>query len=95
MGLSTLLFQFALGFVASLIFATTPRVAAAWPDRRAASTVIAHGMWVALVCGLALQVGVYLNAPDIVTCEATCWWAAWRLLAVDAATPVCAQQGRR
>eukprot|EP00887_Chlorella_sp_A99_P002100 scaffold21.g2100.t1 len=68
-GLGTLLFQFALGFTASLIFATTPRVAAAWPDRSAASVATAHGMWVALICGLALAAGVYLRAPDVVTCE--------------------------
>lgn len=68
-GLGTVLFQFSLGFFASLVFATTPKVADAMAkkDTRKASRRTAQGMWVALACGVLLQWVVTLKAADIVT----------------------------
>jgi len=68
LGLGTVLFQFALGFFASLVFATTPRVAAcaAIKDYKSASQTTAQGMWLALICGTLLQALVFSKAPDII-----------------------------
>lgn len=67
-GLGTVLFQFSLGFFSSLIFATTPKVASAMAeqDLHKASERTAHGLWLALACGLALQWVVWVKAPDII-----------------------------
>lgn len=68
LGLGTVLFQFALGFFASLVFATTPRIAAcaAKRDLHQASKQTAQAMWIALFCGFALQAFIYAKAPDII-----------------------------
>ena len=66
-GFGTVVFQFALGFFAALIFATTPLVAsrAASGDRRGASRATANGMWVGLSIGIVLQAAVWMLAPTI------------------------------
>lgn len=66
LGLGTVLFQFAVGFFACLIIATTPRVAAHADNPRMASRATAQGMWIALLTGAVLQALVYAKAPDIV-----------------------------
>ncbi|EFN54965.1 hypothetical protein CHLNCDRAFT_134737 [Chlorella variabilis] len=67
LGLGTVLFQFAVGFLACLIIATTPRVAAHSDNKALASRATAQGMWVAVVAGVALQAAVWAKAPDIIT----------------------------
>lgn len=66
-GFGTVVFQFALGFFAALIFATTPLVAsrAAAGDTRGASRAAANGMWVGLGLGIVLQAAVWVLAPSI------------------------------
>ena len=62
-----MLFQFALGFFAAFIFATTPLVAAraAAGDLRGASRVTAQGMWIAAGVGVLLQITVWTIAPSV------------------------------
>lgn len=66
-GFGTVLFQFAIGCFASLIFATTPRVAvkASENDARGASRAAADGMWVAVFLGVILQAAVWMMAPHL------------------------------
>lgn len=66
-GFGTVLFQFALGCFAALVFATTPLVAAkvSANDAQGASRATADGMWVALFLGIILQIVVWMVAPDL------------------------------
>jgi putative MATE family efflux protein len=66
-GFGTVLFQFALGCFAALIFATTPLVAAkvSANDAQGASRAAADGMWVAAFLGITLQAVVWMIAPHL------------------------------
>ncbi|KAL4538840.1 hypothetical protein Ndes2437B_g01824 [Nannochloris sp. 'desiccata'] len=66
-GFGTVLFQFALGCFAALIFATTPLVAAkvSANDAQGASRAAADGMWVAVFVGIILQAVVWIIAPSL------------------------------
>lgn len=68
-GLGTVTFQFALGFFATFIFATTPMVAshAALKNNEKASIVTCRGSGVALLAGILLQCGVTFAAPGFMS----------------------------
>jgi hypothetical protein len=68
LGAGTLLFQFAVGFFGSFLFATTPRIAMA-KDNSQRSEIIASGVWAAMVVGLAFGGLLFASAPTIVSCE--------------------------
>lgn len=68
-GFGTVLFQFALGFFAALIFATTPAVAAAAAsgNKGEASRAAARGIWIGIIVGFVLQAAVWVAAPSLLT----------------------------